>query len=615
MIPVLKSIHYVSLYVFLGAPVFWYLLRRPPAEKTERAGDEAGRHAAGTRHDSWRPVVTRVLDGGLLIGLASFVVSIALEGLIAGSFGTPVVAKIVLAGASAFFWRRAHRGRGGLWTLGGVASGAFLLVAIALLKDGAANPGLFALLNDVVHLAASIALVGGLLYAAVVGRNPGFTDDDRLAAGLTQRLTVLAFVTIPLIALTGAFSGYVHLYTPLALQKTAYGRTVATKVALFAALLLVAIVGYFAANPAADRKAGFGRTVTFARIKSVVLIGILAATGMLVFISPEGVVAELVHDAWRLQTGGHTVNVDMAAGDVTGELRLDIHIDDAAGGPAPPGTEVVVDMEMPAHSMGLHPLQAERISPGHYRAQPLLSMDGEWETTITADLPDGEKVRASFAFDAFQGARSEGMTRRLDPRAIFFEFRTERAHRASHDDYVFDFGEYVRDFVFSLDERPMQFVSGLFWILAAVYVLVIALRGEFPRWTAPAGMIALGLGAYFLFSSMAVDAYPTTYADNPVPFTARSVDVGQQLYVAHCSVCHGPEAHGDGPLAPYIDPPPEDLRVRHIDAHPDGELYWWFTYGIPGSDMPANETTMTDEERWHVVNFVRSLHREVPGTF
>lgn len=466
---------------------------------------------------------------------------------------------------------------------------------------------------DAVHVAASIVLLSGLLYVARVARTSGVTDDhDIHVAELWRRLTVIAFIAVPVIAATGAFSGYVHLYTPLALQKTAYGRTVAVKIALFSALLLVGIIGYFVVNP--ERGTGSGRVATFAWLKSALLGGVLIVTGILACLSPEGVIDELVRHSWQLQAGDHTMNVDMAAGDVTGELKLDIYISDAAGAPTPTETEVVVDMDMPAHSMGLHPLRAERLGPGHYRAQPVLSMDGEWEATITAALPDGARVSGVFAFEAFQAAWSEGMTRRLDPRAVFFEFRTERTRRASHDDYVFDFGEYVRDFVFSPDERPIQFVSGLFWLLAAIYVIVAALRGEFLRWMAPIGMVAFGLGAYFLFISMAVDAYPTTYVDNPVPFTAASVDVGQELYVAHCSVCHGLEAHGDGPLAPYIDPPPEDLRVRHIDVHPDGELFWWFTYGIPGSDMPANETTMTDEERWHVVNFVRSLHRDVPGS-
>jgi hypothetical protein len=38
----------------------------------------------------------------------------------------------------------------------------------------------------------------------------------------------------------------------------------------------------------------------------------------------------------------------------------------------------------------------------------------------------------------------------------------------------------------------------------------------------------------------------------------------------------------------------------------DGEVFWKITKGITGI-MPAGEKRMTEEERWHVVNYVRTL--------
>jgi len=35
---------------------------------------------------------------------------------------------------------------------------------------------------------------------------------------------------------------------------------------------------------------------------------------------------------------------------------------------------------------------------------------------------------------------------------------------------------------------------------------------------------------------------------------------GAALYRRHCAVCHGPTARGDGPDAPFYDPPPPNLR-------------------------------------------------------
>jgi hypothetical protein len=44
---------------------------------------------------------------------------------------------------------------------------------------------------------------------------------------------------------------------------------------------------------------------------------------------------------------------------------------------------------------------------------------------------------------------------------------------------------------------------------------------------------------------------------------------------------------------------------------PDGEIFWKITKGIPGI-MPGREKQLTEEERWHVVNFVRTLAKEKP---
>jgi hypothetical protein len=41
----------------------------------------------------------------------------------------------------------------------------------------------------------------------------------------------------------------------------------------------------------------------------------------------------------------------------------------------------------------------------------------------------------------------------------------------------------------------------------------------------------------------------------------------------------------------------------------DGEIFWKVTLGIEGI-MPGREKALTEEERWHVVNYVRTLAKE-----
>jgi mono/diheme cytochrome c family protein len=68
---------------------------------------------------------------------------------------------------------------------------------------------------------------------------------------------------------------------------------------------------------------------------------------------------------------------------------------------------------------------------------------------------------------------------------------------------------------------------------------------------------------------------------------------GAALYRAHCAVCHGLEARGDGPMAPVLLVPPADLRrlaARHGGVFPLERVAARIDGRDPlvshGSDMP-----------------------------
>ena len=54
------------------------------------------------------------------------------------------------------------------------------------------------------------------------------------------------------------------------------------------------------------------------------------------------------------------------------------------------------------------------------------------------------------------------------------------------------------------------------------------------------------------------------------------------------------------------EPAPVDLTV-HVPLHSDAAIYTWITAGIPGTAMPAFEEELTDEQRWSIVNYLRTL--------
>jgi len=101
---------------------------------------------------------------------------------------------------------------------------------------------------------------------------------------------------------------------------------------------------------------------------------------------------------------------------------------------------------------------------------------------------------------------------------------------------------------------------------------------------------------------------------NPVEATAESIEKGKALYLAkdkgNCIFCHGETGAGNEANLARLRRKPADLSNKErMSTRTDGELFWKISKGITGI-MPAGEKRMSEEERWHVVNYVRTLAKE-----
>ena len=94
---------------------------------------------------------------------------------------------------------------------------------------------------------------------------------------------------------------------------------------------------------------------------------------------------------------------------------------------------------------------------------------------------------------------------------------------------------------------------------------------------------------------------------NPVPVSDASMAAGQATYTQYCAVCHGPEGEGDGPGAAALEPKPANFHDAHVQELSDGALFHVITHGREGTAMVAWESILSEEQRWEVVNYLRTF--------
>jgi mono/diheme cytochrome c family protein len=99
---------------------------------------------------------------------------------------------------------------------------------------------------------------------------------------------------------------------------------------------------------------------------------------------------------------------------------------------------------------------------------------------------------------------------------------------------------------------------------------------------------------------------PTEYAGLTNPLGADAATQGAQVFKTNCEMCHGPQAHGDGPAGQALDPRPRNLAELQTKAS-DDFLFWRIRAGKPGTSMAAWKEILTDEQIWQVISFIRTL--------
>ena len=92
---------------------------------------------------------------------------------------------------------------------------------------------------------------------------------------------------------------------------------------------------------------------------------------------------------------------------------------------------------------------------------------------------------------------------------------------------------------------------------------------------------------------------------NPVAATESSLAAGGKIYSKTCFMCHGKTGDADGPAVIELNIHPAKLSDPKLATESDGSLFWKITTGK--KPMPAFGKRFSETDRWHLVNYIRTL--------
>lgn len=101
-----------------------------------------------------------------------------------------------------------------------------------------------------------------------------------------------------------------------------------------------------------------------------------------------------------------------------------------------------------------------------------------------------------------------------------------------------------------------------------------------------------------------------------------SPQAGRELYLTHCQQCHGPDGKGDGSASVYLMRRPRNFTdgIYKIKTSPpewliprDEDIFGVIGDGMSTSGMPPFKHLLSEEERWNLVAYLKTLSDAFKG--
>ncbi len=458
---------------------------------------------------------------------------------------------------------------------------------------------------DWLHLVAAAAWIGGLATLTVVlptAISESRASGDRVLAQAVARFSTLALGSVVLLIATGTFQAWLQVGSWEGLFQTLYGLSVTTKIVLMALAMAAAAFNLFIARPqlaalavkqsaAASKVAQ--RFAAAVRIELALLMLVLIAAAVLTGIAPAR--EEIARRSGNILEAGPVDRVVDAQG-----LSARIQITPANLGQNTmavelPGTDpnqverVQLTLTYLDEQFGSQPvvLPPSTTQPGRWQLSNILSQAGTWQAELLVRRTNQDDARTAVRFLV----SGPGGTQQPASALSAYPLLPSPMVTIAYALVLAGIGVVVWGFIRAVRQggrgrRRLQQQAAL---LAA-------------------GLLVMGSGGYVYAQEMRNGVLlDVANIRDPVAPDERSLSVGADVYTNNCETCHGESGRGDGPTGLRLVPRPADLRVHsQPGVHTDGELFYWVSYGFPNSAMPAWKDSLSEEQRWDVINYIRA---------